>query len=102
MPYLVDRMPRNNTKNKLEKAVQEYFDTISRTVVPDLKLWDFLNGVSDHISKLNADFPRCTASILSSWNTDQSTFSYDLKTKVDIMVSVGFDRMKLLYFNQPS
>ena len=69
-----------SAKNKLEKAILQYLETIDRTNIPDDDLKAFKKAVIDHITDLCQRYKNCKPKeprIIRTGRTTQKDFMFD-------------------------
>lgn len=63
-------------KNKLQKAIYEALNKEDSTLLEHKKLETFITEKQQEVNDLNAQFPRCKAEALRTYNYDEHTRIY--------------------------
>ncbi|QQS35756.1 MAG: hypothetical protein IPM56_16165 [Ignavibacteriales bacterium] len=83
--YLIDLGMVYQPKNKLHKAVQEFFKEQRRKVIAGESAKDYQYYFEARINALNKQFPNCTPVKLHVWSPDNN----DICIQVESVVSLS-------------
>ena len=72
------------TKNALQKAIQEYIDSIDRSVIEFETLENWIDSFNQSIDAICDKFPRCKREKVSSWGIYEKDFHISIaQTRVN-------------------